>query len=110
VTTPQRKMRSLGSLVLLASCLALAAADQYSEFDEMAGPANAHLVARKRVVESQVVAGQNITVSIEIFNTGAEAALDIHVRGVRRLSKSLFPLVRRARTPPAIRIHPRPRS
>ena len=73
-------MRTL--LTLLASCLALAAADQYSEFDE-GGAANAHLVARKRVVESQVVAGQNITVSIEIFNTGAEDALDIHVRDGR---------------------------
>jgi hypothetical protein len=57
--------KTMGFLRLagLLSVVLVCAADFDSQYDDMAGPANAHLVARKRVVEAQVVAGQNMTVS-----------------------------------------------
>jgi len=42
-------------------------------------PDKAHLVARKRVKETTVVAGENVTVTIDVFNTGATAAYSVRV-------------------------------
>jgi uncharacterized repeat protein (TIGR01451 family) len=42
-------------------------------------PDRAHLVARKRVKETTVVAGENVTVTIDVFNTGATAAYSVRV-------------------------------
>eukprot|EP00241_Pyramimonas_parkeae_P011389 CAMPEP_0114245954 /NCGR_PEP_ID=MMETSP0058-20121206/12187_1 /TAXON_ID=36894 /ORGANISM="Pyramimonas parkeae, CCMP726" /LENGTH=212 /DNA_ID=CAMNT_0001359073 /DNA_START=188 /DNA_END=826 /DNA_ORIENTATION=- len=42
-------------------------------------PEHAHLVARKKLAETTMVSGENLTVTLEIFNTGASAAFNVQV-------------------------------